>query len=193
MGTLQVPIDSQVLIDPYSGLVKTIEEDQPGIGREIAKLLIEYPESLQDVQQDSRALLHGYLLLLEERVLLLLDEVGELRAGGAKLQFLHAGAVVHADHVVVVDPAEHVGVELVLLVGDVGEHCAVPHVGALVADVEVELALPVEQLQLVLRGSGGAVALAHRNGISRMSIKYEHQNSFMCVKRNGSLTPSAIL
>lgn len=108
--TLHVPIDRQILIDPNPWLVKMIEGHQPGIGGKIPELLIEYPESLQDMHQYGDSLLHWYLILMEEGVLLLLDEVGELRAGRAQLQFLHTGAVVHADHVLVIHPAEHVDV-----------------------------------------------------------------------------------
>lgn len=161
MRTLQVPIDRQILIDPNPRLVKLIEEHQPAIGCKIPELLVEYPESLQDMQEYGHSLLHGYFVLLEEGVLLLLDEVGQLRAGRTQLQFFHARAVVHADHELVVDSAEHVNVQLVLLIRDVRQHCAVPDIGALVADVEVELALPVDQLQLVQLGSDGGVALAH--------------------------------
>lgn len=110
MRTLYVPIDRQILIDPNPRLVKMIEEHQPGIGCKIPELLIEYPESLQDMHQYGHSLLHWYFILLEEGVLLLLDEVGELRVGRAKLQFLHTGAVVHAHHVLVIHPAEHVDV-----------------------------------------------------------------------------------
>ena len=113
------------------------------------------------MQQYCEALLQWHFVLLEERVLLLLDEVGELGAGGAQLQLLQAGAVVHADHVAVVDPAEHICIQFVVLVGDVSQHCAVPEVVALVADVEVELALAVEQLEFVLLRRVSLVALAH--------------------------------
>ena len=37
---LHVPVDCKVLVDPNPGLVKVIEEDEPGIGREVSKLLV---------------------------------------------------------------------------------------------------------------------------------------------------------